>query len=182
MKFQDLADSPEDVRIARIGEAAETGQTVAFVTDADPGKADRYIQKLLTRFPALEVTDRFDGPVPGTVSVKVRRKGRIDDHLTTDRADPGLENIKPNGQQEAYLVLSDEERAKGFVRPVRQTYKHVACGTVTTMGRAIAETYARDPKFYGGTFCCHCGQHFRLTNPDGKAAFVWDPDGTPVGS
>jgi hypothetical protein len=22
------------------------------------------------------------------------------------------------------------------------------------MGRALSETYARDPKFYGATFCC----------------------------
>jgi len=50
------------------------------------------------------------------------------------------------------------------------------------MGQSIAETYARDPKFYGGTFCCRCGTHFRLTNPDGSAAFLWEPDGSPVGS
>lgn len=75
-KYQDLGDSPEDVRIAKIGEAAETGATVAFVTDSDPGKADRYVQKLLTRFPALEVIGRFDGPVAGTVSVKVRLKAK----------------------------------------------------------------------------------------------------------
>ena len=30
------------------------------------------------------------------------------------------------------------------------------------MGRALAETYARDPKFYSGTFCVNCGRHFRL--------------------
>jgi hypothetical protein len=48
------------------------------------------------------------------------------------------------------------------------------------MGRAIAETYARDPKFYGGTFCCNCGAHYPLKNPDGSAAFTWN-DGSPVG-
>ena len=101
---------------------------------------------------------------------------------TTDPNDPNLKTIRPDGQQESYLVLSDEERAKGFVRPVRASYKHVACGTVTRMGQSIAETYARDPKFYGGTFCCRCGTHFRLTNPDGSAAFLWEPDGSPVGS
>lgn len=102
--------------------------------------------------------------------------------VTTDRLDPGLQRIRPDGQQERYLVLSDEERAKGFVRPVRTTYKHLACGTVTTMGRAIAETYARDPGFYNGTFCSGCGTHFRLIDGDGKAAFVWDGDGSAVGS
>jgi hypothetical protein len=107
--------------------------------------------------------------------------------LTTDPSDPGLKATRADGQQEVYLVLSDEERAKGFVRPVRQKYKHLACGTVTTMGLAIAETYARDPKFYGGTFCCYCGTHFPLRHWDKEkgeavAAFLWEPDGSPVGS
>lgn len=63
-------------------------------------------------------------------------------------------NLCKDGQQEGYVVLSEEERAKGFVRPVRQTYTHTKCGADTRMGLAIAETYARDPKFYNGTFCC----------------------------
>jgi hypothetical protein len=101
---------------------------------------------------------------------------------TTDPSDPGIKQIRPDGQQEKYLVLSEEERAKGFIRPVRDSYKHLACGTVTIMGHALAETYARDPKFYGGTFCCACGGHFPLLDGDGKANFVWDKDGSPVGS
>lgn len=40
---------------------------------------------------------------------------------TSDRNDPGLSNVGPDGMQETYLVLSDQERAKGFVRPVRRT-------------------------------------------------------------
>lgn len=144
--------------------------------------------------------------------------------LTTDRNDPNLHKVKDNGQNEAYIILSDEERAKGFVRPVRQSYVHVGtdwnqiehelrpssdgkyagvlyhvkrdgefiggrfltfkefedysrnkhtggCGAKTTMALAIAETYARDPKFYGATFCCGCGKHLPV------AEFIWD-DGT----
>ncbi len=68
------------------------------------------------------------------------------------------------------------------MRPVRQSYKHLACGAVTTMGLALAETYARDPKFYGGTMCVPCGTHFNLKTGDGKAAFLWDKDGREVGS
>lgn len=104
--------------------------------------------------------------------------------LTTDPEDPGLKRTTPDGQQEVYLVLSEEERAKGFVRPVRTKYKHLACGTVTKMGEVLAETYARDPSFYGGTFCSHCGKHFRLrefVDGEWKNMFVWDQDGTPVG-
>lgn len=102
--------------------------------------------------------------------------------ITTDRNDPGLLEHDPNGQQKKYLVLSEEERAKGFVRPVRQKYRHLACGTTTSMGLALSETYARDPSFYGGTFCCHCGKHFSLVNSDGSRAFVWEPDGSGVGT
>lgn len=100
---------------------------------------------------------------------------------TDDRNDPGLRNIDPDTRmQERYLVLSDEERGKGFVRPVRRTYVHVKCGTATTMGQAIAETYARDPHFYSGTYCASCRDHFPV-GPDGE--FVWQVprEGTPLG-
>lgn len=104
--------------------------------------------------------------------------------MTIDRNDPKLQEIHESGplkgQQKDYLVLSDEERAKGYVRPVRRSYVHVACGAQTTMGINIAETYARDPKFYSGTFCVHCQQHFRLLVA-GVPQFLWR-DGEPVGS
>ena len=85
--------------------------------------------------------------------------------------------IDPNtGLQKGYIVLCPEERAKGFVRPVRDSYMHTKCGIVTTMGQALAETYARDPKFYTGTFCAGCRTHFPV------AEFTWEPDGSVVGS
>ena len=102
--------------------------------------------------------------------------------------------INPDtGQQKAYIVLSDEERAKGYVRPVRQEYIHTGtnpkmegsvllqpdkdgCGTLTKMARDIAETYARDPSFYGGTFCVGCRSHFPL------AQFRWAGTVEVVGS
>lgn len=87
--------------------------------------------------------------------------------------------LRPDGQQKGYVVLSDEERAKGFVRPVRRSYKHLTCGSVTTMGLALAETYARDPKFYSGTYCCACGSHFPV-GADGE--FVWTNTTEKVGT
>ncbi len=96
---------------------------------------------------------------------------------TDDPKDPGINNPMGEGEQnQAYLVLSDEERAKGFVRPVRQSYKHNTCGTMTTMSISIAETYARNPKFYGSTWCTHCKDHL----PVGE--FVWDGTFQTVGS
>ena len=92
--------------------------------------------------------------------------------VTADHRDINPET----GMQKGYVVLSDDERAKGFVRPLRDTYLHKACGGATTMGRAIAETYARDPFFYSGTFCVGCGKHFPLDQ------FVWDGTDLQVGS
>lgn len=80
------------------------------------------------------------------------------------------------GQHSSYIVLCEEERNKGFVRPYRDRYQHMACGGVTTMGRALAETYSRDPKFYGATFCVQCNAHFPV------AEFTWSKDGERVGS
>lgn len=147
---------------------------------------------------------------------------------TNDPNDPRLKNIEASGMQESYLVLSDAERAEGYVRPVRRTYLHVGapvpanlrdlteeeherydrygyvkfeeypdddgtvtgkfwtenqlnsgCGAATTMGQAIAETYARNPSFYVGTFCASCGDHF----PVGAfGEFVWDGTEERVGT
>jgi hypothetical protein len=83
------------------------------------------------------------------------------------------------GQQQDYVVLAEEERAKGFVRPVRRSYKHLKCGGITTMGQTLAETYARDPSFYSGTFCCHCATHFPV-GADGE--FVWQGTEEKVGT
>lgn len=84
-----------------------------------------------------------------------------------------------SGQQEGYVVLAAEEVAKGYVRPFRRSYRHLTCGTVTTMGDTIAATYARDPFFYGGTFCAGCGSHFPV-GKDGQ--FVWDGTTEKVGT
>lgn len=148
------------------------------------------------------------------------RVGRMSG-ITDDPADPAINRGSP--QHDKYLVLSEAERKKGFVRPYRASYIHTGrkpqfplrdateqeradygkfgyvkyeeypvggpiagrwwteadlkggCGVRTTMGQAIAETYARDPKFYGATFCCGCQKHIRVED------FQWE-DGTVLGS
>lgn len=138
---------------------------------------------------------------------------------TTDGRSPEAaraSQTNETGQHESYIVLCEEERKKGFVRPYRDKYTHVGrtnicgkpkenqepgedwvccmpthdgecigfgrkqdmrgCGTVTTMGRALSETYARDPTFYGATFCVACNRHL----PVGE--FVWTADGQRIGS
>jgi hypothetical protein len=145
---------------------------------------------------------------------------------TEDRDDPALRNIGPDGMQEKYLVLSEEDRAKGWVRPFRDSYIHVGirpqyltrplnveeqdrysgvgyvayeeypeggtakgrfwtkaqlesgCGGTTVMGFAIAETYAANPTYYGGTYCATCRGHFPVGE---RGEFIW-LDGTKVGT
>lgn len=84
--------------------------------------------------------------------------------------------LRSDGMQKDYVVLCPQERAKGFVRPLRRTYRHKTCNSTTTMGLALAETYARDPGFYSGTFCCHCATHFPLDQ------FVWEGTNEQLGS
>lgn len=103
--------------------------------------------------------------------------------LVSDPSDPRLthgSDDEPVPQAEAYLILSEEERAKGFVRPVRRKYVHArelgGCGALTTMSQEIAETYARNPHFYGATYCIGCRRH-RPVGEHGE--FVWDGDYDP---
>lgn len=168
--------------------------------------------------------------------------------LTTDPNHPDLTrgiDTEETPQAKAYLVLSEEERAKGFVRPVRDAYIHVGkkvdrdsegrlngrlikiddaeypvndyyraeigyggylvypqgsnahgryltvdevnaiinrkkyfngCGGETKMSNVLAETYARDPKFYGATYCVHCKRHIDVNE------FVWSDTDEVVGS
>jgi len=88
---------------------------------------------------------------------------------------PDHKELKENGQQKGYVVICPEDRAKGFIRPLRKSYIHKKCGGVTTIALSIAETYARNPKFYSGTFCTTCNNHFPLDQ------FIWE-DGEAVGS
>lgn len=125
--------------------------------------------------------------------------------LTSDPTDPRLTHgadDTPVPMAEVYLVLSEEERAKGFVRPLRRSYVHKwakdadgnqlafrdeafkpfeaaetgGCGVETHMGLALCETYAREPTFYGATFCVGCSMHRPVHE------FRWAEDGQVVGS
>lgn len=53
------------------------------------------------------------------------------------------------------------------------------CGTVTKMPQSIAETYAREPHYYGSTFCCGCGTYLRV---GASGEFVWQGTDERVGT
>lgn len=71
--YRDMGDESEDERILAIGNAVMRGHKVAFITDDEPGKPERYIAKLRKRFPSLIVLDQLKGPIAGTVTVRVQR-------------------------------------------------------------------------------------------------------------
>ena len=99
-----------------------------------------------------------------------------DEAGTATVEDGTIAKMALRGEQKGYVVLSADERAKGFVRPVRQRYVHKKCGVETHMGLVLAETYARNPEFYDETFCVSCKGHFPLDE------FVWSDTDERVGS
>lgn len=69
--------------------------------------------------------------------------------LTTDRSEPKLNEVKDNGQNEAYIVLPEEKRVK-FIRPVRYSYVHkgrsVDLGTIESLESQLegASNFAKE--------------------------------------
>lgn len=189
--------------------------------------AECFAYASMTESPGLP---RWEPPPPAPVNRDAR-------DVVGKAIAPGEPDTTPgeDGQHAGYVVLSAEERSKGFVRPVRKSYTHVGrqvcgkerpdsksslsedkvawlcvgssdhagdcdtfqavteqelknfkakgsfsgCNYTTSMGRELAETYARDPKFYGATFCSKCKMHF----PVGEyGEFEWFPNGGKVGT
>lgn len=152
--------------------------TRVFVRDPSGGVsgADAWFEAFavasLTPAPGLD----GDGcPRVATVdrAAQTTTDGRPVDEVRAEQREQG------NRMHDSYIVLTDEERAKGFVRPVRKSYRHLKCGSITTMGAKIAETYARSPDFYGSTMCVACGSHFPV-GADGE--FLWDGSTEKVGT
>jgi len=83
--------------------------------------------------------------------------------MPSDRPNDGFDygDRREDGQFERHPTTDEGE----FVQPVRESYVHVdgdCDGGVTTMGRKLAESFARDPGQYGKTFCASCGDYYSL--------------------
>lgn len=69
--FVDLHRTPEDQRIACIGEAAASGQIIGVALEKNEReKHERYIRKITERFPTVVLLDRHDGPVAGVITLR----------------------------------------------------------------------------------------------------------------
>ena len=124
--IQILTDFLERNPSQRFGQALFNLNINGFANPKDPEKNNFYLRDIYNDTDA-EILKRIN--IINTSEVKTKKKSS----LTTDPSDPRLghgidEDTTP--QHEAYLVLSDVERAKEFVRPVRTTYVHAKCGTV----------------------------------------------------
>jgi hypothetical protein len=62
------------------------------------------------------------------------------------------------------------------VRSGWMTFKNKGCGVETIVANEIAETFARDPKFYRATYCCGCARHIPVSE------FTWSNTEERVGS
>lgn len=70
--------------------------------------------------------------------------------LTTDPEDSRLGHgvdTEPIAQHEAYLILSEEKRAKGFVRPLRLSYRHVG---ITGPGHPLRDLTDEEREIHAG--------------------------------
>ena len=178
--------SPGGIIIPEIGrESAVWGAVVSageLVSGIEEGERVfvKKTQGTFLRFPGADYVVLLDTQV-------LAKERKEESHLGFDSPPVTLSDGSPvsddyyqvdpkTGQQKGYIVLAEEERKRGLVRPFRNSYVHAACGGLTKINSAIAETYARDPKFYSATFCCKCRDHF----PVGE--FTWDGTKEEVGS
>ena len=76
-------------------------------------------------------------------------------------------------------MMAEEQEAISFVRRVRRSYKHLKCYTVSIMSQELAESYARNPDFYSGAFCCCCLENFPVGQ---NGDFVWEGSNDKVGA
>lgn len=123
--YADLHNLPEDERVRMAGEHVQkTGQTGLIMTDAEPGKAERYIQKLRERYPDVAVlSDPVEGPL-GVRSFRIGPKKGITPPGLTDGQIKGLCKIGSGPATCAYLMYGPN----GF-----------QCSKGTDMQRAIEE-------------------------------------------
>ena len=152
-----LTDDPNDPRIKRGGGDASPGpQNDVYLVLPEKERAKGFVRPLRRSYEHV-------GP-PGP---KYPLRGLTEEEEENHR-----------GRYAVYEEYPEEEAAVGRF----WTQKHLdevakcGCGAVTKMGLALCETYARDPHFYGATYCVGCRMHKPVDE------FIWEEDGVRLGS
>jgi hypothetical protein len=149
---------PNDPRLGHGVDTDKVPQNEVYLVDCDVSKG--YIRPLRTTYIHR--------------GIKIRGKIRpLDDKEKAQYASEGYVAFDEYPESERplvgrYLTQKEFDSIKGSYIG--------GCGHTTTMGLAIAETYARKPKFYGATYCVNCERHLPVSE------FVWAGDETIVGS
>lgn len=84
-------------------------------------KLAEYIERSPLDVPAQNqnIATRIEALLPVDREARILTNGKKEEDM------PFYQDKRPDGQQMAYVVLTEEERRKGFVRPVRNAYVHV---------------------------------------------------------
>lgn len=114
------------------------------------------------------------GPVIRPVRQKYKHVGERPRFPLRDLTAEEAELYKNEGFVKFEVYPESEAPATGRFWTDKQLRS--GCGSLTTMGIALAETYARQPTFYGATYCCGCQMHRPVSE------FAWEPDGSVVGT
>lgn len=85
----------------------------------------------------------------------------------------------PRRRAKVTWALSDEDKRKGRLRPLRYVYLHETCGALTKVSVTTAEFMASQPYAFKRAYCAHCRAQF-AAGPDGE--FTWKGSTERVGS
>lgn len=68
--------------------------------------------------------------------------------------------LLPDGQYKDHQTVPPDQRYKGSLEGVPQTYYHSKCGVATGMPEEIVRSYLVNPFLYSPvTFCCGCNAY-----------------------
>lgn len=156
--MSDLTDDPNDPRLGHGSNDAPVPQNEAYLVLSEAERKAGFVRPVRTKYVHV-------GPA-GPVAENLRE--------LTDEEKATFEGV---GYVHFESYPDDEDRIGRYWTAEQLASVGKGCGTVTSMSQAIAETYARDPFFYGSTYCVGCGMH----KPVGRTGeFVWDGPYDPV--
>lgn len=110
-----------DLKVRGVGRDADNARAISVYLSERP--TDDELRQFHDFLRTWRATREAAAPAAPPPPVDDSQRVLVGGGTEADR--PDYRDVKPNGQQKDYVVLSAAERAKGFLRPVRRTYQHV---------------------------------------------------------